>query len=235
MSVRLCGRAITAILFDFDGTLVDSSAAIIACFDVALRSFGLPPADEFSVRRRIGLPLSEAFLPFAGGVDIGLLVSRYREEFSLRALERTRLLTGVDEMVRHFRERGARMGVVTSRGSRSTWELLRKFGLEDAFSTVVGADQVAECKPSPEPVWLALERLSESPDHAVLIGDTPMDMEAAVNSGTLAVGVCTGAYSAAELEAAGAHCTFGDSVRLLAALHQTEFPGDVGIPQSGQR
>jgi HAD superfamily hydrolase (TIGR01509 family) len=194
---------IRCVLFDFDGTLVDASDLICHCFNAALEAFGLPALPPASIRKQIGRPLRRIFLEQAPRIPTEEIVAEYRRVFALNSPGSTRLLPGAARVIPLLR-RSHDLAIVTSRSSAGTWGLLDHFSLADCFSAVVGVDQVENCKPSPEPVLLALERLNRQPREAMFVGDTPDDVTSGRLAGTRTVGVTTGAHSREELLEAGA-------------------------------
>lgn len=199
-------RGVEALLFDFDGTLVDSAENITSCFSGALASRDLPAADEALVRSLIGRPLREMFAvvrPEADEQEIDGLVAAYRSVFkrfdpaSFRLLpEAARTLAAVGDLYR--------VAVVTSRTASGTRRILAAHALQAHVQTVVGIEDVTHSKPHPEPLRLALDRMGAEARRAVMVGDTADDIEAGRRAGSMTVGVTTGAAGRDELEAAGA-------------------------------
>ncbi|MFZ0428297.1 MAG: HAD family hydrolase [Acidobacteriota bacterium] len=192
-----------AILFDFDGTLIDASEVICHSFNHALRTSGQPVVPLEFIRHGIGRPLREIFLECVSPELLETVIAAYREEFSRLSIEGSRLIPGVDSLVPRLAEFHA-LGIVTSRTSSSVHSLLRHFELDRFFGSVVGVGEVSKYKPAPEPVWKALEELGADSSRAAMVGDTVHDIQAARAAGVLAIGVATGAHSPADLRAAGA-------------------------------
>jgi len=192
-----------AILFDFDGTLIDASEAICHSFNHALRTTGLPEMPVAFVRHGIGRPLREIFLECAPPEQLETVIAAYRDEFSRLSIAESRLIPGVDVLVPRLAGDHA-LGIVTSRTSSSVHALMRHFGLDRFFGSVVGVGEVNECKPAPEPVWRALRELEADSSRCALVGDTVHDMEAARAAGVVGIGVATGSHPPADLLTAGA-------------------------------
>lgn len=200
-------REITTILFDFDGTLVDSSEVICTSFNRALETFGLPPLPEDTIRPMIGWPLREMFQRHSDGQPVAGMIEVYRESFNALADDGSHLLPGVAELIPQWAET-RRLGIVTTRSGRGAAHLLKVFSLDPYFSTLIGSEHVSRCKPDPEPVLKALSILKEAPGNALFIGDTIQDMQAGKNAGTWRIGVTTGTTGTDELYAAGAQLVF---------------------------
>ncbi len=191
------------ILFDMDGTLIDASVAIRASFREAFLRHGMNPPEEAAIDSMIGLPLPEMFRKSEVPPHrIPAFVSIYREEFRNLGPLHTHLLPGAGEAVEQA-SRFARLGVVTTKTARYTRILLEQLGLHSSFEAVVGYEDVIHPKPHPEPLWLALHRMGveESPgeerdrflqERCWMVGDTSMDLEAALAAGVGAVGVLCG-------------------------------------------
>ncbi len=213
-------RAVDAVLFDFDGTLMDASAAIVGAFRAAL-SDQQDQIPEETIRGMIGKPLSEMFLrvrPDASDQDVTALIQRYREAFFPLSATHTHPLPGALEALT-FLHGQVQLAVVTTRLSDGAVRMLRAHGMFESFDLVLGLEHVDHPKPDPQPVRRALRRLGVHAGRAVMVGDTPDDMKAGRSAGTGVVGVTTGAFDRPTLEAAGAHHVLA-SLRELPSLLQ---------------
>lgn len=215
--VNISGHRLECLLFDFDGTLVDAGDAIYGSFVAAFERCGLDPPERPSVLRLIGYPLTDAFAAIAPRTSVPDLVHHYRQEFGLRSKTETRLLPSVRELIPRL-ALFIPLGIVSSRSSRGVSLMLEQFGLADKFSVIIAAEDVTCPKPSPEPVRLALTRLGMASAKAALLGDTPLDMQAARSSGVLPVGIATGSYNIEELRMEGAELVFADLTELDSTL-----------------
>ncbi len=204
-----------AIVFDFDGTLIDSSDSIVATFSAVLREHRLPAWDETRIRRSIGRPLREIFRRLSpnGSPSEQDLIDSYVVISKQNGHEEVRLMPGARETLDRFSV-GTALGIATSRTSRSTHDILARFTLSERFAAVVGIDMVSRPKPDPESVLLALERLGVEAGRVLLVGDTPDDVRAARAAGVEPVGVTTGAYAAEALREAGASRIVGGLIEL---------------------
>jgi len=195
---------VSAIVFDWDGTLVDTLPAILEANITVLREHGLP-FDEARYRaayapdwrlmyRRLGVP--EAAVEAAGARWLGL----YREAGALRPFD------GIEAALRRLVAAGHRLGIVTA-GHRAVVEgQLELFGLADLFTAKVCGDDALAAKPDPEPLLRALEELDavDRPERAIYVGDAPDDMRMARTVGAMSVGIVGALASADDLRAAGA-------------------------------
>jgi len=192
-----------AILFDLDGTLVDSIDLLVQSMEYAFadRSRRPPVADWVA---GIGTPLDTMLRSWAADEDdVRLLRGRYREHQMAHHDAMTRAYPGAVETVRALHAAGHPLGVVTSKLEFGARKSLKWIGVEDCFTAVVGIDATAKHKPEPEPVWYALDRLGGvPPQRAVFIGDSTHDMRAGRAAGVVTAAALWGPFSRAQLEAA---------------------------------
>jgi phosphoglycolate phosphatase-like HAD superfamily hydrolase len=194
------------VIFDFDGTLVDASEAICISFNTVLRKYGVPLLEDAQVRAMIGRPLRDMFsavFPDAGPEEIAGFVAEYRQVFHPISPNLSRPLPGAVEALSYF-SGFMRIGIVTSRSSYGAIRILENLKMSEYIATVVGIEHVAKPKPDPEPVLLALNRLSLPAGRSAMIGDTTDDVHAAKGAGLVAVGITTGVQSREQLRLAGA-------------------------------
>jgi phosphoglycolate phosphatase len=205
------------ILFDLDGTLIDSTEAILESFERSFALLGGGKADEERIRDLIGYPLEEMYRRL--GVEekmIQAYVRAYKERYRNIHTRRTVLLPDAEEAVRMASD-FARLGVVTTKTGRYSRELLEHFGLLGYFDVLVGSEDVLRHKPHPEPVFAALKQMNisaVSAERCWLIGDTCLDMKAASAAGISAVAVTCGYGNAEEL----ASCAGNTEKSVLDAL-----------------
>jgi len=192
-------KQLSAIIFDLDGTLVDSSRAIMECMDYALTRKGFPPADPQVVKRSIGTPLEEMFSSLTGA-DPTEFIRLYREQFSRLFLQKTHLLPGVKQSLQTARNRGYRLAVATTKPRYFAEPILEHLGVRSFFETVAGAEEVPRLKPSPDILLLAMGRLRSSKKETLYVGDHPVDVAAGKAAGIEIICVATGFWSAGELK-----------------------------------
>ncbi len=200
-------RGIRAVLFDFDGTLFDSFDAIVHAFNAALERHGRPAAPRERIAALIGRPLAEMFPAVAADADaaaVEALIEAYREVFLPICVTMSRLLPGARETVAALRAAGLPLGIATNRTGSGAQYMLRGFGLDAAFARIVGFGDVPRGKPDPEALQVLMRHFGARPEETVMVGDAPLDIEAGKNAGTFTVGIPTGHYTRADLEALGA-------------------------------
>ena len=193
--------ALTTYLFDLDGTLIDSIELIIRSYQHTMRTHrGLETTPDVWMKG-LGIPLRVQFTEWSTDpAEIDAMVATYREYNLSHHDEMVRPYDGVVEAVRGLRARGVVLGLVTSKFRSGAFRGLKKVGLEEAFHVVVGADEVTHPKPHPEPVQIALSRLSRTPEEAVFIGDSRHDMECGRAAGVKTAAVLWGPFGRSDLE-----------------------------------
>jgi HAD superfamily hydrolase (TIGR01509 family) len=214
---------IEAVIFDFDGTLFDTTGAIVSAFNGALLADGRRPLSPAAIRAMIGRPLAEMFGredPSATVETIERRTATYRRLFLPVCVTASRPMPGTVEGVRRLHRSGYRLAIATNRRADGAIRILRGHGLRRHFSAIVGLDEVRRFKPHPEALLVALRRLDVRPLHAVMVGDTPDDMAAGRAAGMRTFGVATGAYSAAALRRGGAQ----EVLQSLAELPERLIP-----------
>lgn len=182
---------VKALLFDLDGTILDSVGVILASFRQAFERMGLE-FDEPYVRAQLGIPL-EAQGKLFGGERAEEFVEHYRRTKAYRNPDSIGLFPGAEDTLRALKSRGLRLGIVTSKSTRSTRLILEAAQLLELFEVVVTADHVTQHKPHPEPILKAIDELGVYADEAAYVGDATFDVEAAAGAGVAMIGVSWGA------------------------------------------
>lgn len=185
------------VLFDLDGTVIDSGAIILASMRHAAETVVGGEWTDAELMKAVGGPGLEAQMVELDPHRVDELVRVYRAH-NEPLHDTLECCAGMDVALAELKERGHRLGIVTAK-RRSTVELaFARVPIEHLFETVVGGDETAEHKPSPEPLLLALERLGASPGETAYVGDSPFDMEAAKAAGVAAIGVSWGRIHTAD-------------------------------------
>lgn len=199
-----------AILFDLDGTLVDSAPDIHEALNATLESYGEPPLTLEAVTRMIGggVPVLVERAYRTLGVDIDpatrdRVAERYTKIYEARATQSTVLMAGVSDLLRDLAQKGVVLGVVTNKPGDATHAVLDHFGLLALMAVVVGGDAGPARKPEPGLLLHACGRLGIGPEDAVFVGDSENDVVAARAAGMAVVAVA-GGYTDLTPEALGA-------------------------------
>lgn len=187
---------VRAVLFDVDGTLLDTREYIFRAFEHSLGVHGFPIPARSGISRVIGSPILDCYraLTGSGEDDIERLAASHRE-FQFAHFELSVPFPNVSETLARLKERGLKLGAVTNRFSQSVIPTLSSAGLTHFFDTLVCLDQVERPKPDPMHLLKALASLDEQPPNAVMVGDSPIDIEAGKNAGTKTVFVTYGFHS----------------------------------------
>jgi pyrophosphatase PpaX len=192
--------SLRAVLFDLDGTLIDSITLIVNSALYAFEKCGHPAPAAEEWLADLGMPLQSMFGRFiTDEAKLADLVAGYREY----------QLANHDRLVRPYEEvaatldtlhaRGRALAVVTSKAEPLAHRGLAHVGLDGFFDVVVGLESCTRHKPDPEPVHIALDRLGAQPEDAVFVGDSPHDMAAGRAAGVTTVAALWGPFSRAQL------------------------------------
>lgn len=196
------------IIFDCDGTLVDSQGRIVASMKRAADDLGLPAAPADAVRASVGLSLDAAarrLYPASGEKERSALVENYRRAFhELSVAEGPEpLFPGCREALHAFEAPGELLAVATGKSRRGLLRVLEQHRLQERFIDMATADD-GPSKPNPTSLLEMLDRCGARPEDSVIVGDTSFDMELGRNAGVRRVGVAWGYHPREELRDAGA-------------------------------
>ncbi|MEI8394152.1 MAG: HAD-IA family hydrolase [Rhodospirillaceae bacterium] len=213
----MSARALKLVIFDCEGTLVDSQLAVVSAMTAAWRALGLDDPDPILVRRVISLPLKEAInalLPTEDPLVAKRLAGLFRDAFYREhhqdGHQREPLFSGMREVLEALRATGCKLGIATGKSRQGLLTTLEDHGILDWFVTLQTAD-CCDGKPAPDMVYRALEESGVAAADSVVIGDTTYDIEMALAAGVPSIGVAWGYHEVRDLKAAGAgrivyHC-----------------------------
>ncbi len=182
MSETSAGRW-RAVIFDLDGTLIDSYPAITASVNHVRGLHGLPPLPEAEVRRYVGRGGTALLRDTVPGGDVEADMAAYFRHHPTVMFSGTRLLPGVGEGLAELSRRGMKLGVCSNKPLAFTRELLRHLGLADLFAAVLGPEDVPRPKPAPDMLVEALRRLEVTAAEALYVGDMVVDIKTARGAG----------------------------------------------------
>ena len=180
------------ILFDLDGTLIDSTEAILESFGIAFKTFSKSVPTDYLIESQIGHPLDVMF--HALGVPLEetpMYVDAYKMHYRTIFLGKTTLLPHAKKAI-ELASTFATLGVVTTKTAKYSIALLEDMGLMSYFEVLIGREDVTYPKPHPEPILKALEKLPNDTSEIWMIGDTCMDMHAAKSAKVGAIAVSCG-------------------------------------------
>ncbi len=190
------------VVFDWDGTLMDSTPAIVAAIQGACRDMNLPVPPDEAASWVIGLGLADALRTAVPDLTQDLwkpFAERYQFHYLTRDPE-LRLFNGVDELLTRIAGSGAQLAVATGKTRRGLNRALEATGLGPRFDATRCADET-HSKPNPTMLFELMDELSVAPERVVMIGDTSHDLNMAGNAGVHGVGVTYGAHPLADLQA----------------------------------
>jgi phosphoglycolate phosphatase len=184
------------LVFDWDGTLMDSIAAIVACTHRAVADSGLEPPPERDIRHAVGMGLRDSMERFFPGVDEALcarMVAAYRRHWLESFKDEPRLFAGSVEALRRLHAAGYLIAIATAKGRQG---LMRELARTELEALVVATRTVDECLPKPHPAMLLdlMAELGTTCDSTLMIGDTLWDLEMARNAGVRSVAVLSGGH-----------------------------------------
>lgn len=196
--------SIHTVLFDLDGTLIDSVRLILDSYHHTLATHGLPPRSDEEWLRGVGTPLAVQFAEWQDDpVRLEALIATYRR-YNLEHHDRmVTVYPGVTDAVRAIREAGVATGLVTSKNRMGALRGLALARLEAMMDVLVCADEVANPKPHPEPVEKAVALLGADPATTVFVGDSIHDMRSGRAAGVRTAAVLWGPFGRSHLEGAG--------------------------------
>ena len=213
--------ALRGVIFDLDGTLVDTPRAIVdTCRAATLR----PDAPEALIRAAIGLPLEVALARVlgrdTGAAEVQAAVERYRAIWRAEVgpLLGGLVYPGVREGLVELRARGLRLGVATGKNQAGADRSIDEAGLRASLDVVAGHDRVDRPKPHRDLALFVLRALGLEAGEAVVVGDSALDLEMARGAGLRSIAVTYGAQSEEELRAAGPTWVARSFAEVLAAL-----------------
>ena len=188
------------ILFDLDGTLIDSTDAILECFHHSFDIFEHEHPNDDAIKRLIGYPLDEMYASLGVEEDkVWDFVATYKECYRKISTDKTYLLNQAREAVILASE-FASLGIVTTKTGKYSKVLMENFGLMEYFDVLIGREHVQEPKPHEEPILKALESFDVKDREVWMIGDTKLDLISAKNANVHSIGVLCGYGNRATLE-----------------------------------
>jgi len=194
----------SAVIFDFDYTLADSSKGVFGCINYALRSMGEAPChwDECCATIGLSLPATYASLTGESDPERGAVFHRlFVERADQIMVSNTELYAGVSDVVHRLTASGLVLGILSTKFRYRIRQILDRYELTEQFLMIVGGEDVEKHKPDPEGMRLFLSKTSVKPDQAVLVGDSLTDAETAFRSSVDFVAVLTGTTSADQFSA----------------------------------
>jgi len=170
------------LLFDLDGTLIDSKKLISHALNHTLEKFGYRRLTEEEIINTINTPLREIFAIRAKKEEIPKMREFYRRYYLEECLPKTKVIPGIPELLKELKENKIKTAVITTRNEKMAEYILEHFNLINYVDTVVGHLDGRKIKPDPEPLFIAIDRLKGKIDNSIMIGDSPVDIEAGLHA-----------------------------------------------------
>ena len=218
---------IQAVLFDIDGTLVDSNEQHVNAWAFAFRDEG-HPQERDDIRAQIGKGadmLLPALIPDVAEGVRQRIADRHGDYFADMYLDHVRAFPRAAELVAKVHDSGRKVVLASSAGRAEVEHYVDLLGIADRLSTSTSIDDVESSKPAPDIFSAALHKAGVAAEHALVVGDTPYDVAAAQRAGLLAVGVTSGPFGQAELRDAGAIAVYADVADLLDRFDASPLAG----------
>ena len=170
------------LLFDLDGTLIDSKKLISHALNHTLEKFGYRRLTEEEIINTINTPLREIFAIRAKREEIPKMREFYRRYYLEKCLPKTNIIPGIPELLKELKENKIKTAVITTRNEKMAEHILKHFNLIEYVDTVVGHLDGRKIKPDPEPLFIAVDRLKGKTSSSIMIGDSPVDIEAGLQA-----------------------------------------------------
>ena len=219
--VKMNGISADLIIFDLDGTLIDSSQDIAWSADRTLESMGYAGKDPSQIVGHIGWgvkPLLEKLMPEETPERITEARLKFLEIYGEHLVVETTLYPGVVEVLDQFTRAGKKLAIVTNKPEGLAAGILEVMKLGGYFRLLLGGDSLPNRKPHPETIEKVIKELGGAPDRTIGVGDSPVDCEAAMGAGAYAIGAAYGFRGRGELEAAGCDIIIEDFFSLKSVI-----------------
>lgn len=194
------GRAITLVIFDLDGTLIDAYAAVARSINYALKTCGFPPVDDETIKRSVGWGDRHLLERFVGRQHLEPTLAVYRAHHKDALKKGSKLLPGAKRLLDFLEKKGYRLAVASNRPTRFSRIVLKVLGIDRYFDYVLCADKVRRPKPAGDILKAILRRFGAGPAEALYVGDMIIDVQTGRRARVKTIAVTTGSCTAAELK-----------------------------------
>ena len=216
-----------AVLFDFDGTVINGAEGIWNCINHATDKMGLPRASQAVLNSFIGPSLYDSFVTHYENdpARANLFIEYYRERYSVTGKYECVLYPGIRELLKDLKARGFRLAVCSSKPLEFVIDIASHLGIADAFDFFSCPSFQDNVSDKTALANACLAHFGAAKEDAILIGDRRFDVDAAKGAGIASMGVTFGFAPAGELEAAGADCLAADAAEIAALLDRWRAEG----------
>jgi len=188
------------VIFDLDGTLIDSYQALYLCFQDIYEKMGRQPLSFDEVKKVVGYGLSNTFRDLLGEERVSEALRLFRQKYEEVYRENTFLLPGAREVLEALHARGMKLAIATNKMGPFSRYILQHFGLDRLFAVIVGDEDVSRNKPHPEMLFYAMEKMGLQKEEVIFVGDSLVDIQTGKNAGLPIFVVPTGVTKREELE-----------------------------------
>ncbi len=205
LSVGMNQRKISLIIYDFDGTLVDTLFDIADAVNLSLNDLGLKSLSRATIRKYVGKGVERLMdQSINGEADLPRAVELFRKHYAQNLINHSRFYPFAQEILEHFREK--KQAICSNKPEDFVRRILLSLESLDPFDAILGGDSLKSRKPDPEGLLYLLERFQCSPEQAVLVGDSQVDIETGKRAGVYTCAVSYGFGDSEEIAAAGPDC-----------------------------
>ena len=195
-------KSIKGVIFDLDGTLIDSYQAIYLSFHYTYINLGLEPLSFEEVQRAVGLGLGKTFSDLLGEERVSEALRLFREKYEEVYRQNTYLLPGARRVVEALGERRIKLAIATNKLGRFSREIFHHFGMDKLFAIILGDEDVLQNKPHPEMLFRAMEKMALRNEEVAFIGDSLIDIQTGKNADLRVYAIPTGVTTREELSKA---------------------------------
>ena len=178
---------INTILFDYDGTLMDTNEVVLQSWQHTFRTIRGYEEDPEVIRQTFGEPLVMTLAKLFPETPVEKSLDIYRTFQREVFTDFVEVFSGMFELLEELKHQGYKLGLVTSRTKDTTWAGLEHYGMDKYFDAVITAGDTAKHKPDPAPILITLDRMGSLPEEAIMVGDTMFDLLCAQNAGVKSV------------------------------------------------
>lgn len=171
------------IIWDFDGTVLDSNGIILDSWQSVFMHYTGKPGDPVAIVKTFGETLYDSMVYFFPDIDADEGVELYRKWQVANVSGALKMFDGVEDVLKGLKEAGHVMAIVTSRKRETTHQYVDELGIREYFDMILTCDDIAAHKPDPAPLLFALDKLGASKEESIMIGDTKFDIGCANNAG----------------------------------------------------
>ena len=177
-------KNINTLLFDVDGTILDTREFILQATEYALSTLGYTVPNRKTIASNVGRPFPDYYFSLSGSKkDIDKLIETHRD-FQYKNYNLVVPFTRAVETLKELKEKGYKIAAITTRSKKTAHQTLINSGIYELFDVIICGEDAKELKPNPAPLFRALELLERNPESSIMIGDSHLDIEAGKNAGT---------------------------------------------------